>query len=178
MQLGPRGCKPAANSFELLFRRAGLEEVGGCGAVPCFELSEHPVDDVRRRAPVVKMRVGALLEACLAEDVVRFDLFDRDANESEQEPSEHASPILSARAMEEDAAIRLRQDGDNLGETRSVEIERLAVEQPMLLRVVEVRRASERVARSARRIRKAAAASDIAAKAARVTSSGPGVSRS
>ena len=110
-----------------------------------FEIGEHPVDDLRRRAPVVEMRFGALPEACLAEDVVRFDLFDRDANESEQEPGEHARPILSARAMEEDAAIRFGQDADSLGETRSVEIERLAVQQPMLLRVVEVHRARKQV---------------------------------
>jgi hypothetical protein len=91
------------------------------------------------------MRVGTSLEACLARDVVRFDVVDGDADESEQERGKHARPILSARAVEEDAAIRFGQDADSLGETRSVEIECLAVQQPMLLRVVEASGASKHV---------------------------------
>lgn len=48
--------------------------------------------------------------------------------------------------MEEDAAVRFRHHADSFGEARSVEIERLAVQRPVLLRDIEVADAREELA--------------------------------
>jgi hypothetical protein len=104
--------------------------------VPGLELGEHPLDDARRRA------VGEP-QPRFAPDVVLRDRVNRDADEPEHERGEHAGPVLPARAMEEDAAFPVGEKSDRLGEARRIELERLAIEEPVPLGCAEPFDASE-----------------------------------
>jgi hypothetical protein len=132
--------------FVRIFRSGSrLAEVRGGGAVPSLGLLDDLVDDVTRCAAVVTRCALGLSWAYLAVDVIRFDCLDRDADESAQKRGEQPRSILPAYAMEEEAAIRSRQDAVSLSEARGVKLERLAIHRPILLRDASVRHASHEV---------------------------------
>ena len=121
---GPLGTRqePAADPLELGLGRSRVEQVLGRRAVPGLGLAQYAPDDVSRR---------------LAADVVGLDHLHRNADQPEQERREQARPVLPADSMEEHAAVRRGEDADGLGEAGGVELERLAVQRPVLLGDVE-----------------------------------------